>query len=102
MYTLQHKVIMNEKTILCNLIFVCLLFVFFLSLLMIYGPDLIYIMILLVTIWVILYVCCNDMCHKIEQHSQINQKPLQKKKETINEEEKIKEIEINKQKILII
>jgi len=58
-----------------------------------YGLDFIYIMILLVTVWSILYACCCDISHKIKQHSHINQKSVEKK-ETIKAEEKIKEIEL--------
>lgn len=87
---------MNEQTIfLCNLIFVGILLVSFLILLVMYGIDFIYIMILLVTIWAALYACCCNMSHKIKQHAHIKQKPLEKKKkETIPAEEKIKEIEL--------
>ena len=89
------NVFMNEQTIfLCNLIFVCILFVSFLVLLVMYGIDFIYIMILLLTIWAALYACCCDMSHKIKQHAYINQKPLKEKKETIHAEAKIKEIEL--------
>lgn len=86
---------MNEENIfLCNLVFVNLLFVLFFVLLAIYGTDFIYVMIILVTIWITFYFFCCQTCHKIEQHSQINQKSLEEKKEKINAEAKIKEIEL--------
>ena len=59
----------EEKHILCNIVFVNLLFVLFLVLLVIYGKEFIYFMIFLLTIF-------YHTCQKIEQHSQIDQKIL--------------------------